>query len=563
MLLQLIVSILLTASIPNPAAQSIAVNRTGCQDQCGNVKIPFPFGTGTGCNLNDWYNISCDTSSTPPKPFLTSFGLEVTEINFQGEQTLSVISRQQLKSLQQYGPSVVNDSYELYHATSVDMAGSPFLYSSKHNIFSVKGCTGSALLLNRTNHIIAGCATFCSPRAGHAVTNGCYGVLCCQTVIPSSLDFYQINYTIGLQGDINSTTSLMTNESPPPFPTPTVLQWTAIDLPTYHPSYQNSYCSLVPFAKDVQGYVCSCDGDSYQGNPYLANGCQVREECKDCIPYCQKLPFLNSTRYACPLPVKNKLSYIMLGVLTILTLILPLPVGFWLYKLIKKRRKNRLKAVFFERNGGLLLRQQMSSNKGVVERTTVFTSEELEKATDHYNKDRILVKGGQGTVYKGVLPDGRIVAIKKSEIVNESQLKQFINELIILSQVNRRNIVKLLGCRLETEVPLLAYEFIPNGTLLHHIHDPTEEFRLTWEMRLQIATDVAGALTYLHSASSVPIYHRDIKSSNILLDAKYRAKLSDFGISRSITVDQTHLTASAVRGTFGSRSWILPHAAVR
>ncbi|GAB4835731.1 hypothetical protein Ancab_000641 [Ancistrocladus abbreviatus] len=152
MLLQLIVSILLTASIPNTATQSIAVNRTGCQDQCGNVKIPFPFGTGTCCSLNHWYNISRNTYFTPPKPFLTSFSLEVTEINFQGEQTLSVISRQQLKSLQQYGPSVVNQSYELYQVTSFDMAGSPFLYSSMHNVFSVQGCIVDVLLLNRTRH---------------------------------------------------------------------------------------------------------------------------------------------------------------------------------------------------------------------------------------------------------------------------------------------------------------------------------------------------------------------------------------------------------------------------
>ncbi|GAB4839695.1 hypothetical protein Ancab_039408 [Ancistrocladus abbreviatus] len=241
MLLQLIVSILLTASIPNPAAQSIAVNRTGCQDQCGNEKIPFPFGTGTGCSLNHWYNISCNTSFTPPKPFPTSFGLEVTEINFQGEQTLSVFSRQQLKSLQQYGPSVVNQSYELYQATSVDMAGSPFLYSSMHNVIFVQGCTVDALLLNRTNDIIAGCASICF-HYGYAVTSSCYGVLCCQTVIPSSLDIYQINYTIGTDSDtqIPITTSLMTSDNPPATPTPTVLQWTAIDIPTNHSSYQNS-----------------------------------------------------------------------------------------------------------------------------------------------------------------------------------------------------------------------------------------------------------------------------------------------------------------------------------
>ena len=234
-----------------------------------------------------------------------------------------------------------------------------------------------------------------------------------------------------------------------------------------------------------------------------------------------------------------------LGLLFLLLLI------WWLYKVIKKGNEIKLKQKFFKRNGGLLLQQRLSLNENNVQKAKLFNSKELKNATDHFNENRILGKGGQGTVYKGMLTDGRIVAIKKCSKVDEGSIEQFVNEIVILSQINHRNVVKLLGCCLETEVPLLVYEFIPNGTLFQYLHKESEDFPLlTWDMRLRIAIEIAGALSYLHSAASLPIYHRDIKSSNILLDEKYRAKVADFGTSRSVAIDQTHVTTQ-IYGTYG------------
>ncbi|PIN01055.1 Serine/threonine protein kinase [Handroanthus impetiginosus] len=226
-------------------------------------------------------------------------------------------------------------------------------------------------------------------------------------------------------------------------------------------------------------------------------------------------------------------------------------VACWAYFELRRRKLIKMKQSFFLQNGGLLLQEKLKKcDRSLLEMVKIFTSSELKKATNNFHENMIIGKGGYGTVYKGVLQNNKIVAIKKSREVYPSQIEQFINELIILSQVRHRNIVRLLGCCLETQVPLLVYEFIGNGTLYENIHNKDKSRFLSWEKRLKIAAETAGVLSYLHSAASTPIIHRDIKSANILLDTFFTAKVSDFGASRLVPMDQAKLS-TMVQGTLG------------
>ncbi|CAL4986399.1 unnamed protein product [Urochloa decumbens] len=314
----------------------------------------------------------------------------------------------------------------------------------------------------------------------------------------------------------------------------------------------------------VGGYLCYCPL-GFQGNASIPKGCTDIDECvhpeaHSCYGICKNLP--GSFHCQCPqgtygdatikggcVTIKNsfpgsKIALLASGAFILLIVALAAP---FVTRKIQVQRVKRLKEKFFKENHGLLLQQLISQNTDIGERM-IITLKEIEKATDNFDKTREVGGGGHGIVYKGIL-NLHVVAIKKSKIMVQREIDDFINEVAILSQVNHRNVVKLLGCCLETEVPLLVYEFISNGTLYHHLH-VEGPVSLSWDDRLRIVLEVARALSYLHSATSMPIYHRDIKSSNVLLDDNLIAKVSDFGASRYIPIDQTGVV-TAIQGTFG------------
>ncbi|THU74741.1 hypothetical protein C4D60_Mb04t36610 [Musa balbisiana] len=285
------------------------------------------------------------------------------------------------------------------------------------------------------------------------------------------------------------------------------------------------------------GYRCKCT-DGYEGNPYVSDGCEEGTYGDPILGLCL---------------ADKKQILVIGGILGVTTGVGVLLLGISFVVISRRWRKRKQKETrkrYFRQNHGLLLQQLISSDADIAEKTKIFSLKDLEKATNNFDDTRIVGRGGHGMVYKGILSDQRVAAIKKSKIVKKKEIDQFINEVALLSQINHRHVVKLFGCCLETEVPLLVYEFISNGTLSDHLHMPNGDSSLSWEDRLRIATETAGTLAYLHSAASISIFHRDVKSSNILLDDHLTVKVSDFGASRSIPLDQTHIS-TGVQGTFG------------
>ncbi|KAJ3705460.1 hypothetical protein LUZ61_009165 [Rhynchospora tenuis] len=571
LVIQLLLLICLSKTKP---AVSSANTLPGCQDSCGGVPIPYPFGIGRNCSMSEDFELSCNATNN--NEFAPHMLGNIMILNI----SLSL------------GQARINSpvSYQCYNKTTkqvdnntnwkFNLQDSPYRFDHKKNKFVVIGCDTLAYvnISDNKNFYLGGCVSGCySPKS--LIDGSCSGIGCCQTSIPKGTN--QIDFWF----DDNFNGSEVYNFSPCGYAMlieekgftfnkdyittdklvdknmSAVIDWAIgntmcgiarTDKTSFACRSDNSICLN---SSSGPGYLCNCK-KGYQGNPYLEGGCRDIDECANqsqCFKpgKCHNLP--GSYKCTCPFGWRNRSDNLRECELNLALLlgicagIVGLSfLGLGTYVMLERRNLSKVKEKYFQQHGGWVLLEKIKSNQGFG--FTIFTRQQIEEATKNFDSANIIGFGGHGTVYKGIIRD-QIIAIKKCKIVDESKKKEFGKEMLILSQINHKNIVKLLGCCLEVEVPMLVYEFIPNGTLSDYIHKK-QGSSISLANRLRIAQESAEALAYLHFSASPPIFHGDVKSTNILLDQNYTSKVSDFGASILVPTDEAQFV-TLVQGTRG------------
>ncbi|CAD5197074.1 unnamed protein product [Musa acuminata subsp. malaccensis] len=442
-----------------------------CTRRCGNIDVPYPFGIEPGCHL-DGLGLSCNvTESKLYTGIIQVIDLDVLD----GQATVyQPISWDCKKSYE--NPNV---------SFTMELTGTPYRVSGTRNRFTAIGCDTIALFVGATNQSYStGCVSTCNQNT--TFSNGsCSGNGCCQTSILPGLQYFNITLFSFTGHEANSwdntcSFAFLVDDGRYTFRTPDlheidffdrnggqvpmVLDWSIGDVgceeatknsTSYACRSNNSSCLN---ATNGIGYLCNCSR-GYQGNPYVEGGCEDINECDHpekypCHGLCTNLP--GNYSCACPKGTRwdpllsacesyssssNSKTIIIASVSVGGGSVLLLVATVALWRMVKRRTVQKRKEKFCQQNLELLRKEQSSSSDvALIERMKIYELEELEKATNHFDKTRIIGGGGHGHVFKGMLSDQRVVAIKRPNITNQVEIAQFVNEVFILSQTNHRNV---------------------------------------------------------------------------------------------------------------------------
>ncbi|GAB4858714.1 hypothetical protein Ancab_010187 [Ancistrocladus abbreviatus] len=280
----------------------------------------------------------------------------------------------------------------------------------------------------------------------------------------------------------------------------------------------NNFSGFVPFAKNFAQF----SPDSFIGNPLLCGNWSG----SICGPLVRRTKGFFTT------------AAIVSLVLGIVALILMVVIAIW-----KSKQSNQIMVSDKPIQGPpklVILHMDMA----------IHTYEDIMRLTENLNEKYIIGYGASSTVYKCVLKNSRPIAIKRLYSQYQHNLREFETELATVGSIRHRNLVSLHGYSLSPQGNLLFYDYMENGSLWDLLHGPSKKVKLDWETRLKIAIGAAQGLAYLHHDCDPRIIHRDVKSSNILLDENFEAHLSDFGIAKCIPSAKTH-ASTYVLGTIG------------
>ncbi|XP_004134966.3 cysteine-rich receptor-like protein kinase 10 [Cucumis sativus] len=305
----------------------------------------------------------------------------------------------------------------------------------------------------------------------------------------------------------------------------------------------------------LQSNLASCCSGSI-GARLIATSCQIGYEIHPLYasllsPPPSPLPLqppASNLPPSSPLPTQgnnsNTVRIVIIVAVSIAAVIILL-VGICLVLKFRKRKQKGLLRNFGDVDVG------DASDEISIVNTIQFDFDVIKDATNDFSNENKLGQGGFGAVYRGKLPNGQHIAVKRLAHNSQQGDAEFKNEVLLVVKLQHRNLVRLLGFCLQGSERLLIYEFVPNGSLDHFIFDFEKRILLDWERRYKVINGTARGLLYLHEDSRLRIIHRDLKASNILLDEEMNPKIADFGLARLFEVDETQGNTSRIVGTYG------------